>query len=186
MMSQWFPISNGISHGIIEYFINKSLNSIIKVTSSGYYYSNRPAQNLLYREEGFYTERNSRFGQWILFNFTENLIDFVGYSILSGWKTEEPSNWRIEVSTDGSNWSIADTKSQQVTYNPGKIYSTSTFHKVKLIKFVQTGPNGAGLNFVLISAIDFFGNLYLNNAPTTKRMKIQNNFHYIIIVLLHS
>jgi hypothetical protein len=138
--------------------------------------------------QSFYTEQNNAFGQWILFNFTKNRIDFNGYSILNTWATEQPSNWRIEVS-DGKNWHVADTKSNEATYIPGKTFQTSTFHNVNLIKFVQTGPSGGGgnYNYVYISGIDFYGVLYFKSSKKFQRVMInQINFHYFLILVLHS
>ena len=137
----YFPLSNGVSNGVVNYIKNSKLQSLIKITSSGQYYDYRPASELA-KENIFYTERNSNYGQVILFEFTKHYIDFEGYSLMARQINEYPSYWRIEVSPDGFCWGVTSTKSGENTSGNGKSFSTSLIKGIKYIRMIQTGHGG--------------------------------------------
>ena len=174
----YFPISNGLFNGVIQYIRDNRLQSIMNATSSGCFYLNRTASVLLH-EYGFYTEPNDSFGQWILFEFKKNSFDFEGYSLYSDIYHEMPSSWDIEVSPDNVYWALASSKTGENTYTPGQSYSTPLFKGVRYIKLTQTGRGGnetRNTNYMLINRIDFFGRLHrapalCTQAKTCRRSK---------------
>ena len=125
-----FPTQRGVSKGIIQYLIDNSYTAEVSVTSSGRYYSYRPASDLL-NNSRFYTERNNSYGQWVLFDFLSFRIDLIGYSINAHNFSESPSNWKIEASVSNVRWQSIDSKEDENTYNPGKIYEVSPINNVR-------------------------------------------------------
>ena len=169
-MSFDFPVSRGISNGIIKFLMNTSFASLVTVTSRGQLYPERPP-SLLLKNDFFYTEQNDNSGQWVLFDFNTNRIDFNGYSIMSNDSYESPCNWRIDVSNNNITWQNADTKNGENTYNPGKIYSTPTKKYFRYVKFTQTGLSVDNRNYVRIDRIDFFGSIYSHTCFYSMRFK---------------
>ena len=157
-----FPVSNGISNGLVKYIIDNKLQSTMNVTSSGSLKTDRTVDCLL-RGVTFYTESSSSYGQWILFKFTKKIFDFRGYSLMSNTYYEQPQSWKFEVSPDSIYWVLASSKSGETTLTPGRLYTTQTFKRVKYIKLTQTGYGGnltRSYSYMQIVRIDFFGRLY--------------------------
>ena len=181
----YFSLSNGVSNGVINYIINKNFQTLIFIISSGQYYEDMPASGLS-KGNVFYTERNNNYGQWILFEFTKNYIDFEGYSLMSKYSSECPSYWKIEVSQDGNQWVLASTKSEENTYTPGKNYSTALIKRVKYIKMTQTGPGWPSYNnnYVLIDRIDFFGKFYAQTICTCRRNNRRNEINMLSLMII--
>ena len=169
-----FPVSRGVSNGILKFLMDTSFTSLVSITSSDQYYADRPPSILL-KNSQFYTEKNDASGQWILFDFRSIIIDFNGYSLISNDCSESPSYWRIDVSSNNVTWKNADTKNGQNTCSPGKIYSTTTKKFIRYVKFTQTGLSVSNKNYVRIDRIDFFGNLYSRNCFHSRCVKKYNS-----------
>ena len=181
-----FPISNGVSNGALNYIINHDLQSLIDITSSGSYYTDRPASDLA-KGSVFYTERNNAYGQWIQFRFTKNVFDFQGYSLMANDYREYPFVWKFEVSPDNVYWALASTKTGQNTTKPGQKYATSLFKGIKYIKMTQTGHGGSAQenrNYIQISRIDFFGKLYGPIRCTCKQINKRSNFVVLSYIIM--
>ena len=181
-----FPIQRGVSKGIIQYLIDKSFTSEVSVTSSGRYYSQQPASNLL-NNVVFFTERNDSYGQWVLFDFLSFRIDLIGYSIKSYNTNEAPSNWRIDVSGSNISWKSIDSKENENTYKPGKIYEVSMINNIRYFRFTQTGKSIVDRSFVRIDRIDFFGRMNFLYCFKTRRQcynKDHISFVFIINIIL--
>ena len=177
-----FPTQRGVSNGIIQYLIDNSYTAEASITSSGKFYSNRPASDLL-NNSVFYTEKNNSYGQWVLFDFLSFRIDLIGYSINSYDSYEAPSNWRIDVSGSNISWQSIDTKENENTYNPGKMYQVSPINNVRYFRFTQTGESNENCNFVRIDRIDFFGRMNFLYCFKTRRQCSRKNLITFIFVL---
>ena len=86
-----FPVSRGVSKGVIQYLIDKSYTSEVYVTSSGKLYDRCPPSNLL-NNTIFYTEENNSNGQWVIFEFVSFRVDLKGYSVICNNRNECPVN----------------------------------------------------------------------------------------------
>lgn len=176
-----FPISNGVSNGVINYIFNHKKQSIMNVTSSGSLHTDR-TPDFLIKNTAFYTEKRDSYGQWILFKFNKKIFDFQGYSLMSNTEYEQPQSWKFELSPDGIYWVLASSKSRETTLTPGRCYTAQTFKGVKYIKLIQTGYGGTAerhYSYMQIIRIDFFGKLYNQKQCTCKK----HNSHLSLTLL---
>ena len=179
-----FPTSNGVFNGVIKYLITHGKRSFIGIKSSGKYGSTyKNVDNLIARNPGiFYTERNSNYGQWVMMWLKYNYyVDIEGYSIQGSYHTEWPNHWNFSVSSDGRSWSIIHW-SHTATIESGNVYDVKA-KKIKFIKWIITGPNNYGNNFVNIKGLDVFGRFFYCSITSHQYIPISTKVLLIILLI---
>ena len=167
-----FPTSRGIFNGVIKYLSKNNQTNQLGIKSSGKFgptYVN--ADNLFAEKEPrFYTEKNSKYGQWIKIWFRNNFVlDIEGYSMKCVVYTECAKYWTFSVSSDGFKWKTIHRGSSTVSLD-GNIYKAQA-KAIKYIKWTMTGPGNKGRDYVLMGYLDFYGKYYYRFPFTALKTK---------------
>lgn len=157
--------------GIIDYLakeyrgnqpkpIGPDFNNYVKITSSGDGY------NSAYNVADFYWKdywiSNNQDGAWIKFDFLKRSVLLTGYTIKSdGNGAGHLLGWSIEGSNDNNAWVIIDSQS---TNELNQNYVTKSFpckaeESYRYIRLKQTAKNSSGMDSMMLSNIEFFGEL---------------------------
>lgn len=108
-----------------------------------------------------YLAQNGKFDAWVCFDFKNMKIQVTSYSIRSSQKQiGHIKNWVIEVSNDGTNWSVIDERNNCPDLNgPNKTknYSVQPNQFSRYCRFRHTGEIWSGQ--IELNAIEFYGSL---------------------------
>ena len=161
------PFKGNPFNGIVNYIKQKTgenphLNGQIKIS----YLSGNPYCEKLfdYDWKCYWSSTNSP-GQWINFEFTNNLIYLTDYSLKTpnsrkGWN--HLKSWVIEGSLDGISWTEIDEQNDSKDLNGNN--HIATFHcrhptKAKFIRLRQIGKNHHNSDDIQLTNIEFFGRI---------------------------
>jgi hypothetical protein len=103
---------------------------------------------------------------WIQFDFKTRKVSLTHYSLKSsGNSLQFLQQWEIRGSNDAKTWDLLDSRS---THELDGTYITKTFacsvesstrRPYRYLRLTQTGKNGSGQNYLVLSRIEFFGSL---------------------------
>ncbi|OHS99298.1 hypothetical protein TRFO_34302 [Tritrichomonas foetus] len=143
---------NVVTNGSIEIrsstLVWGSLESVIDQSNSSYF--------------GTLDEPN----QWLLFDFKDKTINISHYKIKTiniGSNELHLRNWILECSENGNDWVEIDRQKNNSDLNQRNevhVFQTNNRLNAKLLRLKQIGSNWGDNNYLCISYIDFFGDLY--------------------------
>lgn len=153
---------------------NVSDKGIVDVTSSStfsdYYPKNAVDLNNI---SNYYESINDTYDQWLRYDFKERKIRPTGYSIRTRHNSDcfNPQSWCIEVSNTGNDndWKIVDSRTNATSLQKGNQLDTfeigQKLHNNESYRFIrlrQTGQSTYNSNYLVISALEYFGELLEN------------------------
>ena len=162
-----FAINNAQFTGIIAHLRQKCGGNvhekgIVNITASGTG-SGQCHQITNYGWNGRWSSQDQP-NSWVQFDFKSPIVCINGYTI----KSPESENlyckeWVIEVSNDGQNWEVIDTRSNddlkgRLTVRTYQCGSPKTDFR-RFVRLRQTGKAGDGKDFLDLSELEFFGTL---------------------------
>lgn len=117
-------------------------------------------------ESLFHTARGDP-SPWLCIEFVNRLFHLTGYTIRTrtDWATGHPSNWVVEGSKDGASWIVLDQR-----VGNGDLAGQGRVHhfpvnplpqRFKFLRLRHTGPTHGEQNFVILSALELFGEITL-------------------------
>ena len=170
---------NGLIRKLQKTYTQIENSGIFKLTASSIHGTWYP-KNVLYDDgTGFHTDNNGIPGEFLQFDFLENLISISSYTIKS--RTEAQSkNWKVNASIDGINWNTIHEVIEDLSmcYNGvTKSFFIQDQTNYRFIRFISTG-NRCGLTNVYFNVfvIEFFGSI--NQITKTQSLK----FNYYIFL----
>lgn len=163
-------------HGIIheltkEFGGNVDDKGIVKVTSSsplnGVYYP-KNAVDLDNCKQYFCSQNIAN--TWLQYDFQKQKVCPTHYSIRSrhddGKNGHHPKSWVIEGSNDNSKWTILDSQTDSPFLNDRSAVHTFEIKNAeknregfRYLRIRYTGPNWYNHNYMVISALEYFGSL---------------------------
>lgn len=170
---------NGLM-GIIRYLTSFSGgnihdNGVVNITSSTVYNNdvkNWHSKNIVDLDNlknSFASNQGEN--DYIIIDFKNRKVHPTHYQIRSRndfCNNYHPCNWKIEGSVDGNNWKILDDQmnvKSLIGLNITKTFKIKTqllFNECfKYLKITQTGKHSNRTNYLVFSAIEFYGYLYL-------------------------
>jgi hypothetical protein len=116
-----------------------------------------------FHNEAFFQSSDTP-GQWLRWDFHKMRVSVSHYTL----RSHELKTWRLEVSTDGQNWTQVDrhVNDQRFREPPGptteRISTFSIAHPVecRFIRLTQEARNHRDNNFLVFSAVEFFGTVF--------------------------
>lgn len=162
----------GIIHHLTELCGgNVSEKGVVDITSSSTSEFNNVAKYAVDLDEKNYFASSNTPNQWLKFDFKDWKIHPNGYSIRSRYNSSScnPQNWCIEVSNTGNDdeWKIIDSRKNVTTLQNSN--ATGSFEineklndSFRFIRLRQTGKSTDNYDYLIISAIEFFGTLIKN------------------------
>ncbi|KAK8870903.1 hypothetical protein M9Y10_008815 [Tritrichomonas musculus] len=162
-----FGLFRGIIHQMTEECGgNVSDKGRVNVTSSSFLFGNPKNAVDLDDNQTCFVSRNQT-NSWLKYDFIYRKVRPSVYSIRSRNKPKgdhHPMNWVIEGSnTDSNDWTILDTRNNVTSLDDScasqffSIQKADTFYRY--IRIRQTGPNSANHNYLIISALEYFGSI---------------------------
>ena len=162
-----FTSAKGVFNGIVQHLRdecggNPHEKGVISITASG------NTRNQCHRlvdygwNDFWYT--NDQPNSWVQFDFKSRRVCLSHYSLKSdGNSHHHLLSWALEVSDDGSTWEAVDERNTQ-DLNGNYIVKTYECSKrsdrfVRFVRLRQTGKNSNNGDNLLLSEIEFFGNL---------------------------
>ncbi|OHS94316.1 hypothetical protein TRFO_11169 [Tritrichomonas foetus] len=154
--------------GIVHEIINNYGKNQISVSASSYYSQSYVPENLLeFNNNDLFGSQNKE-NQWVIYDFCDFFVELKHYSIKTsnfwGENGEHLRSWVVECSTNKKKWTTIDRQENiEVLNGKGNVQLFNTIH-VKMARYIrikQTGPNWKGNNCLNLSAVEFFGNLYV-------------------------
>jgi hypothetical protein len=104
--------------------------------------------------------------QWISYDFKTHRVKLTHYAIRSRFDgikgSNNPKNWVVEGSEDGSHWIMLDSKCDNHDLNGGNITKVWDVHSNTLFRCVrlrQTAVAHSGKLYLVISSFELFGSL---------------------------
>lgn len=156
---------------------NVSDQGIVDITSSSIssFQNSYPKNAVDFDDiQSFYASQNDKYDQWIQFDFKERKIVPTHYSIRTRSDNDNcnPQNWCIEVSNtkNDNDWKVIDSRSnvlsiqkknQIATFDINQQFSPNECYRY--IRLRQTGKSTGNFNYLIISALEFFGKLIETN-----------------------
>jgi hypothetical protein len=105
-------------------------------------------------------------GQWICLDFLGRRAEITQYTIKSSPHRRgghHLKSWVLEVSQNGTNWTLIDRHQDDTELNDkGAIrnYHVIEGPPMRFVRLRQTGPNHADARYLILGAIELFGNLF--------------------------
>lgn len=142
----------------------------VKVTASSINGSYHPKNAVdLDNSDNFFHSYNVE-NTWLQYDFLKRKVIPTHYSIrswgLNGKGGHHPKNWVIEGSNDSVNWKNLDSQQNVEFLNDSKAFHTFDIKNVleskegfRYLRMRCTGPDCIGDNFMILSAVEYFGNL---------------------------
>jgi hypothetical protein len=159
--------------GIISYLTTKHGGHVmdcgtVSITASGIAYAERhPIRNLAIAgsQVAFFTPNQPN--SWICYTFNRNRVKLTHYSI----RTRFDANanhlrfWILEGSNDGSSWVELDRRDNDRSLNTQGATATFSIREgtrkdFQMIRLRQTGKNSIDNDHLVLSGIEFYGNLF--------------------------
>jgi hypothetical protein len=105
--------------------------------------------------------------QWIAYDFGQKVLRLTHYAVKSRTDgrpgSNNPKDWVIEVSDDGTTWTVVDQREGNSDLNGTASVMAFPVQKevdgCRFVRFRQTGPAHSGKNFLVLSAFEVFGSL---------------------------
>ena len=154
-----------VAQGVIaqltrEHGGNVATKGIIDVTASGCWAGDPENVADLGTNSFFYSSQEGDQNPWICYDLKRWCVSPISYSIRSG-ACAYPRSWVLEVSNDGSNWTVVDRRRMNKDLNAP--YVTRNFvidprpqGSYRFIRFCMTGKNEKGLNEFLMTSFEIF------------------------------
>jgi hypothetical protein len=159
------------SHGIIsaltaKYGGNLHVLGIVEVTAStAAPYGFLPHYVLDIERDSAFVSLNAP-QQWLRIDFRSRRVWISAYRIRSFFNGTENScnlrSWILEQSNDAQAWAMLDEQQDNNDLNGRNLSATFSVRKrdpARYVQLRQTGPDHAGSYFILISSIEFFGDV---------------------------
>ncbi|OHS99343.1 hypothetical protein TRFO_34253 [Tritrichomonas foetus] len=161
-ISEWHGIFDKLSN---QYQGNLDDLGVVKTTSSGYSFASPPCNVLDFHRSNYFYSKDTE-NPWIEFEFSDFLVLPIGYSLRTSKLGEE--NWShirswIVYGYDFDDKRYVLDEQNDVEDMKGSMVS-ATFRirdpiQCKRIRIQQVGKNWAGLNFMVLSAIEIYGKI---------------------------
>jgi hypothetical protein len=158
-------------NGIISYLTKRFGGhvidrDIVSITASGFYDAQSyPLRNVADFENRSLFITNNIANSWICYDFKDMRIKLTQYSIrarLDGYPGEHLRFWTLEGSKDGLTWIEIDDRKNDTSLNSKGMISTFLIsirydEGFRMIRLRQTGKDSNGVDYLTLSAIEFFG-----------------------------
>jgi hypothetical protein len=159
-------------NGIISYLTNEFGGNVIdrnivSITASSLgNVQSYPLRSVVDFENQSMFRTNSLENAWICYDFKDMVITLDHYSIRTRCDTNGSHlrSWRLEGSSDGSKWLKIDEKMNDESLNSrGAVasfpISAEFIRAFRMVRLRQTGKNSTGVSSLVLSLIEFFGEL---------------------------
>jgi hypothetical protein len=160
---------DGIFHNLCQkHKSNVHDLGIVDITMSSCYGSDLSyaGKNVIDFHNDMYCCTTGEQNQWICFNFKRKKVFATHYSIQTrnncGVNSHNSKSWVIEVSDDGSQWTVVDTHVNNPVLNGASITKTFQITNPRLasqIRMRLTGPVFNGNHYLTFVAFELFGTL---------------------------
>ena len=136
---------------------------IVLVTASSEDAGRKPAHIVDLDGDNYFRSRDVA-KSWIRWEF-KNPVSLVAYAMRScagfGMGFSHPSSWELQGSNDGTTWNVLDRRENNDDLNGAGLIAKFRFNqapsgKFRFIQLVQTGPNHAGNDALVLSAVEMF------------------------------
>lgn len=150
---------------------NVDSKNIVNVTSSSFFDNSQVAKNAVDLDDmTHYFSSDEEDNAWLKYDFIERKVKPTHYSIRTrhdyGKGRQHPKNWVIEGSDDEIEWKILDSRKNEKRLDDKNAICTfeiknndNEINGYRYLRMRQTGANTAGKNFLILSALEFFGTL---------------------------
>jgi hypothetical protein len=140
----------------------------VEVSASGTLEDGRlgPQNAVAATEETAFVSQNAP-GQWLRYDFKHRRVKLTHYSLRSRFNgfqgSNNPRDWVVEISDDGSTWTTVDRQSENDELNAQSV--TKVFHmnpcpEARYVQLRQVGVAHSGKHFLVVSGFELFGFLH--------------------------
>lgn len=163
---------NGIIQKLtVESGGNVDIKNVVKVTSSSIYDSSQTARNAVdLNDMNHYFSSDDEENSWLKYDFVNRKVKPTHYSIRTrhdyGKGRQHPKNWVIEGSNEGKEWMVLDSHFDETCLDDKNVTHTfkidddlMPYNGYRYLRIRQTGKNTAGKNYLIFSALEYFGTL---------------------------
>ena len=174
---------NGLIRKLQQNYSPIESSGILQMSASSFWPGDYP-KNVLY-DDGtyFHTNNGGISGEYLQFDFLENLISISSYTIKSR-ESAQSKNWKVNASIDGIKWITIDEVIEDLymcSNSITKTFKINNQNKFKFIRFISTGLRcGGDRNFLNIYVIEFFGSINLNYSNY-----MNNNKYFFFNLIFH-
>ena len=182
-------------NGSINGLIRKLQQNYTQLENSGIFFLNAssihinayPPKNILYDDNSFFHSGNNGIsGEYLEFDFFENLISISSYTIKSRYDCCPTKNWKVNGSINRIEWNTIDEVIEDLFMCSNGIKKTFFIKdqsNYRYIRFISTGTRcGHSDSYLNINLIEFFGSINLNLK--FKSQNRNNNFNFSIFLFL--
>jgi hypothetical protein len=161
------PLSGIISYLTSKHGGNVSDKNVVTITASGVC-SNFHAKNAADLLAASYWISGNEDNSWLCYDFKDMRIKPTHYSIRSrcdgGNDDNYPKHWIVEVSNDGSTWTVIDERRNNSDLKGQNLIRTFTVSPCDYCQFIRIRHQGynwysAHVYYFIISSFEIFGNL---------------------------
>ena len=157
--------------GIVCYLTKKHganvhQSGVVNVTASSTSGRDSNPMHLTESEQFWTFSSNNAPESWVCYDFRALRVIPTSYSIRSsgaGQGGPHPKSWVLEVSEDGYNWTVFDSRQDNNDLNGPYLVQNFTIEgqpkRCRYVRLKQTGKNHAGTDQLTISAFEIFGSI---------------------------
>lgn len=146
---KYVPFKNDV--GIVA-FVLQNENNFIELTSSD---QTAPSNDILKNDNSYWSSEDVE-NSWIRYNF-QRKVSINQYLLHFGPEETIPSDWKLEGSTNGSEWVPIDSISNYTTGEKKFIFPVHQSPFFSMFKLTQTNKNVGNNNIFCLEYVDFSG-----------------------------
>ena len=179
---------NGLIRKLQKNYSEIENSGILIMSASSIYPGGYYPKNVLYDDNSFFHTGKSIPGEYLQFDFLENLISISSYTIKSRNNGCQSKNWKVNASIDGIKWNTIDEVIED-TYMCSnlvtKSFSIKDQSKYRFIRFISTGIRCCpDRNFLNIFVIEFFGSInYIYKSISYEQYNFKSLFKFTFILI---
>jgi hypothetical protein len=152
---------NGVFAGLNRQAKGSAARAGLIAASASTSRNNNPEFVTEHKPEGFWST-DAAPDSWIKFDFKRSDIKPIKYTIRTSTLGGNMRSWVLEGSTDDLNWTVIDehTNSNELKKTmEAKMFTCKAMMHYRYLRIRSTGRNSAGFHQIIVSAVEFFGEL---------------------------
>ena len=180
--------TNGLFRKLLKNYSSLENSGILNMSASSIYPGGYYPKNVLYDDSSYFHSDNGGIpGEYLQFDFLENLISLSSYTFKSRDSCCYMKNWKVNGSINGIEWNTISEVIEEVYMCSNlriKTFFSNDQTNYRYIRFIST----SGLrcdrpdSIININLIEFFGSININLK--FKSQKKNNNLNFSVFLFL--